>query len=143
MNQHQSFDASKRHVLGHPLDTVRIRLQHGRTDSIQAIVRALLAKEGPRALFKGAAYPLLTVAIQVSLPTLLQQQAVFIKRVLQSIFIADQHTCMRYVVCLQSAVVFQAYGVACRAITGKSQSDAPLSYSQVCAAGTLSWLLIP
>ncbi|CAL8463178.1 g2712 [Coccomyxa elongata] len=85
-------------LAGHPLDTVRIRLQHGRTDSIQVIARALLAKEGPKALFKGAVYPLLTVAIQ-------------------------------------SAVVFQSYGVACRAITSKTQSDAPLSYSLVCAAG--------
>ena len=79
MKEHESFDASRLHVPGHPLDTVRIRLQHGRTDSIQAIVRALLAKEGPRALFKGAAYPLLTVAIQVNFPTLLQQHIILIR----------------------------------------------------------------
>lgn len=70
VERHQSFYVSSLHVPGHPLDTVRIRLQNGRTGSIQAIVRALLVKEGARALFKGAAYPLLTVALQVSFPTL-------------------------------------------------------------------------
>lgn len=36
---------------------------------------------------------------------------------------------------LQSAVVFQAYGAACRAISGEDDTKVPLPYSQVCAAG--------
>lgn len=35
----------------------------------------------------------------------------------------------------QSAVVFQAYGAACRSISGTIDPDVPLSYSQVFTAG--------
>lgn len=59
-------------VAGHPLDTIRIRLQHGVSKSPRAIINLLLANEGARAFFKGAAYPLLTVALQVY-PDLNQQ----------------------------------------------------------------------
>lgn len=54
-------------VAGQPLDTVRIRLQqpgHGFSGAL-ACLRATVAKEGPRALFRGLTYPLASVSFQV------------------------------------------------------------------------------
>jgi hypothetical protein len=41
---------------------------------------------------------------------------------------------------LQSAVVFQSFGIACRAISGDQASQKVLTYEQVCIAGALSCL---
>lgn len=53
-------------LAGQPLDTVRIRLQQPNSAFATALQcwRATVAHEGPRALFKGMAYPLSTVALQ-------------------------------------------------------------------------------
>lgn len=50
---------------GQPLDTIRIRLQHGTFGSFRQTCRSLIASEGIKSLFKGAAYPLLTITVQV------------------------------------------------------------------------------
>ena len=50
---------------GQPLDTIRIRLQHGTFGNLNQTFRSLIASEGIRSLFKGAAYPLLTITLQV------------------------------------------------------------------------------
>ncbi|CAM6051715.1 unnamed protein product [Sphagnum compactum] len=57
-------------MAGHPLDTIRIRLQQPRLPSSSApasaiaLIRHIVATEGPTALFKGMASPLATIAFQ-------------------------------------------------------------------------------
>ncbi|CAL5229635.1 g12999 [Coccomyxa viridis] len=85
-------------LAGQPLDTIRIRLQHGAFGDFGQTCRSLVASGGIKCLFKGAAYPLLTIT-------------------------------------LQSAVVFQSFGIACRAI---NRDQAVLPYEQVCMAGMFS-----
>lgn len=54
-------------VVCHPLDTIRVRLQTapaGRFTGVADVVRQTLAKEGPRALYKGMAMPLLAQGAQ-------------------------------------------------------------------------------
>ncbi len=59
-------------MAGHPLDTIRIRLQQPRLPSSSApasaiaLIHHIVATEGPTALFKGMASPLATIAFQVS-----------------------------------------------------------------------------
>ncbi len=50
---------------GQPLDTIRIRLQHGTFGGLSQTVNSLVATEGVKSLFKGTAYPLLTITLQV------------------------------------------------------------------------------
>ncbi|CAK0784468.1 hypothetical protein CVIRNUC_007672 [Coccomyxa viridis] len=88
-------------IAGQPLDTIRIRLQHGTFGGLSQTVNSLVATEGVRSLFKGTAYPLLTIT-------------------------------------LQSAVVFQSFGIACRVIDGRQPGQGVLPYEQVCMAGMFS-----
>lgn len=58
-------------MAGHPLDTVRIRLQQPRLasavtpTSATGLIKHIVSTEGPMALFKGMASPLATIAFQV------------------------------------------------------------------------------
>lgn len=58
-------------MAGHPLDTVRIRLQQPRIVASTApttatgLIKHIVSTEGPMALFKGMATPLATIAFQV------------------------------------------------------------------------------
>ncbi|KVH97971.1 mitochondrial arginine transporter BAC2-like [Cynara cardunculus var. scolymus] len=54
-------------VAGYPLDTVRIRQQNGRDGSAFGILRNVVAKEGPFALYKGMGAPLATITFQNAL----------------------------------------------------------------------------
>lgn len=60
-------------IAGHPLDTLRIRLQQPRTNpsvapiKATALLRQIVAKEGALALFKGMSSPVATIAFQVTL----------------------------------------------------------------------------
>eukprot|EP00884_Botryococcus_braunii_P002858 jgi/Botrbrau1/12573/Bobra.0169s0107.1 len=94
-------------LAGQPLDTVRVRLQQRNClfgGNFWRVAQSLTRREGIGALFKGAAYPLTTTA-------------------------------------LQSAVVFQAYGAACRTISGTVDPATPLLYSQVFKAGLFAGLI--
>ena len=53
-------------LAGQPLDVVRVRLQqpHSQMPGALASLRAIVAAEGPGALFKGSFYPLTTIALQ-------------------------------------------------------------------------------
>jgi solute carrier family 25 (mitochondrial carnitine/acylcarnitine transporter), member 20/29 len=71
-------------LAGHPLDTLRIRLQQpprpvspgitaarvARPPSAVALLRGILRAEGPSALYRGMGAPLASVAFQVSQPVL-------------------------------------------------------------------------
>lgn len=57
-------------IAGHPLDTVRVRLQQPRHPLAQPVsavteVRKIIRTEGPLALFKGMATPVASIAFQV------------------------------------------------------------------------------
>lgn len=54
-------------IAGQPLDVVRVRLQQKspRTGSVSSMWRHIVRMEGMRSLFKGAAYPVTTIAMQV------------------------------------------------------------------------------
>ncbi|KAA8540416.1 hypothetical protein F0562_024665 [Nyssa sinensis] len=49
---------------GYPLDTLRIRQQHSSTGSAFSILRNLVAREGPQALYRGMGAPLACVTFQ-------------------------------------------------------------------------------
>lgn len=54
-------------IAGQPLDVVRVRLQQKspHKGSLSSMWRQIVRKEGMRSLFKGAAYPVTTIAMQV------------------------------------------------------------------------------
>lgn len=52
-------------LAGYPLDTVRIRQQHSAEGSALAILRRVVAREGPFALYRGMVAPLASVTFQV------------------------------------------------------------------------------
>ena len=52
-------------ISGYPLDTLRIMQQNSRTGSAITILRNVVAKEGPAALYRGMAAPLAAVTFQV------------------------------------------------------------------------------
>lgn len=54
-------------IAGQPLDVVRVRLQQKspQTGSLSSMWRHIVQMEGVRSLFKGAAYPVTTIAMQV------------------------------------------------------------------------------
>jgi len=54
-------------ISSYPLDTVRVMQQQSGNASAINIVRNLLAKEGPTALYRGMAVPLASVGFQVRL----------------------------------------------------------------------------
>ena len=64
-------------IAGQPLDVVRVRLQQKSscTKSLAGMWQLIVRQEGMRSLFKGAGYPITTIAMQVSalhaLPSLL------------------------------------------------------------------------
>ncbi|KAJ0962920.1 hypothetical protein J5N97_028042 [Dioscorea zingiberensis] len=93
-------------MAGHPLDTLRIRLQQPpsysslrsqRPNSAPALLRSIVASEGPAALYRGMAAPLASVTFQ-------------------------------------NAVVFQVYAVLSRAFGSNNISEPP-SYKSVALAG--------
>uniref|UniRef100_A0A5B6YJD3 Mitochondrial arginine transporter BAC2 n=1 Tax=Davidia involucrata TaxID=16924 RepID=A0A5B6YJD3_DAVIN len=49
---------------GYPLDTLRIRQQHSSTGSAFSILRGVVARDGPFALYRGMAAPLVSVSFQ-------------------------------------------------------------------------------
>ncbi|PPD95641.1 hypothetical protein GOBAR_DD07340 [Gossypium barbadense] len=51
-------------IAGHPLDTLRIRQQSSNTGSAFSILRQVVIKEGPAALYKGMGAPLASVTFQ-------------------------------------------------------------------------------
>lgn len=53
-------------IAGHPLDTLRIRQQSSNTGSAFSILRQVVIKEGPAALYKGMGAPLASVTFLVS-----------------------------------------------------------------------------
>eukprot|EP00891_Asterochloris_glomerata_P004551 jgi/Astpho2/4551/Aster-00134 len=61
--------ATKDFLAGQPLDVVRIRLQQktATTRSMTQVWKTLVQKEGARSLFKGAMYPVTTIAMQNSM----------------------------------------------------------------------------
>ncbi|MBA0767410.1 hypothetical protein Gotri_016296 [Gossypium trilobum] len=54
-------------IAGHPLDTLRIRQQSSNTGSAFSILRQVVIKEGPAALYKGMGAPLASVTFQNAL----------------------------------------------------------------------------
>ena len=56
-------------IAGQPLDVVRVRLQQKapNTKSVAIMWQHIVRQEGIRSLFKGAAYPITTIAMQVKL----------------------------------------------------------------------------
>ena len=56
-------------IAGQPLDVVRVRLQQKspHTGSLASMWKHIVKMEGGRSLFKGAAYPVTTIAMQVRL----------------------------------------------------------------------------
>lgn len=54
-------------IAGQPLDVVRVRLQQksSHTKSLASMWQLIVKQEGMRSLFKGAAYPITTIAMQV------------------------------------------------------------------------------
>lgn len=52
-------------VAGYPLDTLRIRQQNSRTGSAFSILRRVVTREGPCALYRGMGAPLASVFFQV------------------------------------------------------------------------------
>ena len=61
-------------VAGHPLDTLRIRIQQptlaasGVKVSATRLLRNIVSSEGPSALYRGMTAPLASVAVQVIFP---------------------------------------------------------------------------
>ncbi|KAK9810338.1 hypothetical protein WJX72_009024 [[Myrmecia] bisecta] len=92
-------------LTGQPLDTIRIRIQqrNSQPGTIWSYCRATVQREGLTSLFKGAAYPVTTIAVQ-------------------------------------SAVVFQTYGLSCRYLANRSgtPADQPVSLSKVYLAGMVA-----
>ncbi|KAL6627160.1 hypothetical protein ACP70R_030886 [Stipagrostis hirtigluma subsp. patula] len=98
-------------LAGHPLDTLRIRLQQppppvspgitaapGRPPSAAALLRGILRAEGPSALYRGMGAPLASVAFQ-------------------------------------NAMVFQAYAILSRSLDPESSVADPPTYTSVALAG--------
>ncbi|PUZ58752.1 hypothetical protein GQ55_5G533500 [Panicum hallii var. hallii] len=98
-------------LAGHPLDTLRIRLQQppppvspgivdapSRPPSGARLLRGILRAEGPAALYRGMAAPLASVAFQ-------------------------------------NAMVFQVYAILSRSLGQESSTSEPPSYSSVALAG--------
>lgn len=97
-------------LAGHPLDTLRIRLQQPpppvspgitaarRPPSAVALLRGILRAEGPSALYRGMGAPLTSVAFQ-------------------------------------NAMVFQVYAILSRSIDPRSSMSDPPSYTSVALAG--------
>lgn len=54
-------------ISGYPLDTIRILQQSSNTGSAFTILRNVVAKDGPAALYRGMAAPLASVTFQVLL----------------------------------------------------------------------------
>lgn len=57
-------------ISGYPLDTLRIRQQQSITGSAFSILRNVVGKEGPAALYRGMGAPLASVTFQVFFFTL-------------------------------------------------------------------------
>uniref|UniRef100_A0ACD5VC52 Uncharacterized protein n=1 Tax=Avena sativa TaxID=4498 RepID=A0ACD5VC52_AVESA len=99
-------------LAGHPLDTLRIRLQQppppvspgitaarvGRPPSAVALLRGILRAEGPSALYRGMGAPLASVAFQ-------------------------------------NAMVFQVYAILSRSLDPRTSTSEPPSYTSVALAG--------
>ncbi|KAG2586071.1 mitochondrial arginine transporter BAC2-like [Panicum virgatum] len=98
-------------LAGHPLDTLRIRLQQppppvspgivdapSRPPSAARLLRGILRAEGPAALYRGMAAPLASVAFQ-------------------------------------NAMVFQVYAILSRSLGQESSTSEPPSYASVAVAG--------
>ncbi|KAL0342025.1 UNVERIFIED_CONTAM: Mitochondrial arginine transporter BAC2 [Sesamum calycinum] len=54
-------------LAGHPLDTLRIRQQHSTNGTAFGILRNVVAKEGPCALYRGMLAPLASVSFQTAI----------------------------------------------------------------------------
>lgn len=56
-------------IAGQPLDVVRVRLQQKAPNAkgVASMWQHIVRQEGMRSLFKGAAYPITTIAMQVTL----------------------------------------------------------------------------
>ena len=52
-------------ISGYPLDTLRIRQQSSNSGSALSILRRIVAREGPGALYRGMCAPLASVTFQV------------------------------------------------------------------------------
>lgn len=52
-------------ISGYPLDTLRVRQQHSNAGSAFGILRNVVAKEGPAALYRGMGAPLASITFQV------------------------------------------------------------------------------
>ncbi|KAM0902460.1 hypothetical protein ACQ4PT_019283 [Festuca glaucescens] len=100
-------------LAGHPLDTLRIRLQQppppaspgitaparlGRPASAVALLRGIVRAEGPSALYRGMGAPLASVAFQ-------------------------------------NAMVFQVYAILSRSLDSRTSTSEPPSYTSVALAG--------
>ena len=53
-------------ISGYPLDTLRVMQQNSNNGSAFTILRNLVAKEGPTALYRGMASPLASVTLQLT-----------------------------------------------------------------------------
>lgn len=54
-------------LAGHPLDTLRIQMQHSCKGSAFQILRRVVVKEGPCSLYRGMVAPLASISFQVKL----------------------------------------------------------------------------
>ncbi|KAK4428092.1 Mitochondrial arginine transporter BAC2 [Sesamum alatum] len=54
-------------LAGHPLDTLRIRQQHSTNGSAFGILRSVVAREGPFALYRGMLAPLASISFQTAI----------------------------------------------------------------------------
>ena len=141
-------------IAGQPLDVVRVRLQQksSHTKSLASMWQLIVRQEGMRSLFKGAAYPITTIAMQVgTLLTLSSNHFMHCIRKVASVassctyhgYHAPSLSCnicqMLCMLFLQNAVVFYSYGVGCRWLASKDSTRAgtkePLKLWQVYAAG--------
>ena len=59
------FGGSAGIIAGYPLDSIRVRQQSSQTGSAFSILKNVVAKEGPLALYRGMAAPLASVTFQV------------------------------------------------------------------------------
>ncbi|KAL4193939.1 hypothetical protein AMTRI_Chr05g66270 [Amborella trichopoda] len=107
-------------ISGHPLDTLRIRLQQPSSSSSFSalkVLRSMASSEGPLALYKGMSAPLASVAFQL---------------------LAHYHNgALHNTWCLnhnKNAVVFQVYAVLSRAFDSRNGRDPP-SYKSVVLGG--------
>lgn len=136
-------------IAGQPLDVVRVRLQQKAPNAkgLASMWQLIVKQEGMRSLFKGAAYPITTIAMQVMLALLCASNSS--RKILPStcttLVLCRPETCKQCCLLMQNAVVFYSYGVGCRWLASKDASRTstkePLKLWQVYAAGEVGMLI--